>query len=309
MAQIIPVDPYQFGRPPIQVRDLFFCAVLKLYNNHSGRKMSFDLKNAEGAGYISKAPHFNTITDFLNCPDTYYLLKKILTISAMPLAELEDEYSLDSSGFASHQFDRWKNVRFGLASNAWTKRRNFLKGHVAIGTRTHIICACEISSGYDADVKKAPMLLQTLGDNFKVKELSADGAYSSKRIHQLVESIGATPFIPFSPARNPDKYAPEIWLRMYRYFSSHKEEFLRHYHRRSNVETVFSMVKVRLGEFLRCKSEIGKKSELMLKFIAHNLCCIVSEMFENNLHINFTNCLLKFVERKEEEFKKDNDKK
>lgn len=299
LSLIIPQEPYRTGRPPIPVRSLFFCAGLKLYSNYSSRKVSSDLKTAKLAGFIEKNPHFNTLNDFLNCKETYDLLKRLLTISAMPLSEIETEFSLDSTGFASYQFDRWSKVKYGVVSNNWTKRRNFLKGHVSIGTKTNVICSCKITDGYDSDVKQAPELLRTLGDNFNVKEVSADGAYSSKRIHQIVESLGAIPFIPFSPARNPNKKSPEIWLRMFRYFHSHKEWFMNHYHRRSNVETTFSMIKLKFGEHLKCKSAVSKRNELMMKFICHNICCLVSEIFENNVNINFGKCLKRYIERKE----------
>ena len=42
---------------------------------------------------------------------------------------------------------------------------------------------------------------------------------------------------------------------MYHFYKFNVSEFKQHYHRRSNVETVFSMIKARFGERLRSKTE------------------------------------------------------
>lgn len=285
------------GRPPCQVKDLIFCLGLKLYCNSSGRRISSDLVHAQGIGYIKKAPHFNTLNDFLRCPETYALLQKLLRISAMPLRYLEDDFSIDSSGFGAYTYERWVRIRF--SEKYKEKRRNYLKGHVCIGTRTNIICDCEITDGHEADINQMPVLLKRTAANFKIQEVSADKAYSSKRMHQLIEALGAIPYIPFKYTANPDERSPSIWRQMYGYFTNHKEEFLKHYHKRSNVETVFAMVKTKFGEFLKGKTLVSQKNELVMKFICHNLACLVHEIFENKIQIEFKQCLDYFVEKKE----------
>jgi hypothetical protein len=60
------------------------------------------------------------------------------------------------------------------------------------------------------------------------------------------------------------------------------------------VETVFSMVKMRLGEFLKCKTFDSQRSELMMKFICHNICCLVQEMFERGVKIDFKQCSVEY---------------
>ncbi len=289
LCQIIPEHNQGKGRPTISISDLIFSLGLKIYSNYSGRRISSDLKLAQLANYISKSPHYNTLNDFLNCPATYELLRKLLTISAMPLKELEDFYSMDSSGFGSYQYERWRRVKYSRIEESF---RNFLKGHICIGTRTNVICSCEITKCYDSsDVGQAPKLLESLNANFKAKEITGDKAYSSKRLMQIIESMGAIPFIVFKDNTNPNKRSPRIWNKMYSYFVNNKELFMKSYHRRSNVETTFSMIKLKLGEFLRCKNFESQRNELIMKFIVHNITCLISEIFENNIHIDFKKCL------------------
>ncbi len=284
LSKIIKEPKYNFGRPPIPLKDLFFCAGLKLYTGYSGRKLMSDVRASKEAGYISTAPHYNTLTEFLGCPATYDLLLKLLVISAIPLRKLEDKFSLDSSGFGSYQYERWQRVKWGSKKGF----RNYLKGHILIGTRTNIICNCEVTPGNFSDIRQAPRLILKAAPNFDMKEISGDKAYSSKLIHRIIHSIGAMPYIPFKHnTKEPKPENPDIWNKMFLIFRDKKEEFKEHYHKRSNVETTFGMIKVRLGEFLKCKTFDAQRSELVMKFICHNICCLIQEMYEHGIKIDF----------------------
>jgi len=238
LCQLIPEPIYETGRPPIPVKDLVFMTALKIYSNYSGRKISYDLEMAEASKYIQRAPHFNRLSEFLNCPVTYDLLKKLLTLTAMPLKELEDDYSMDASGFGSYQYERWQRVRWSKNKRGW---RNYLKGHICVGTRTNVICSAEVTYGNFSDIKQAPKLLKELEANFDPKTISGDKAYSSYRLHQIINSMNALPFLAFKNNSTEGKNSPEIWKKMYRYFRQNRESFLKNYHRRSNVETTFAI--------------------------------------------------------------------
>ena len=55
---------------------------------------------------------------------------------------------------------------------------------------------------------------------------------------------------------------------------SYTTAFLTHYHKRSNVETAFSMIKGKFGDAVRSKSDIGQLNEVLCKVLCHNLCVI-----------------------------------
>lgn len=73
------------------------------------------------------------------------------------------------------------------------------------------------------------------------------------------------------------------WVRMYHYFTYQRDTFLSHYHRRSNVETTFSMLKRKFGGSLRSKSYTAQVNEILAKVICHNLCVIISAVHELGL--------------------------
>ncbi|HEA46569.1 MAG TPA: IS4/IS5 family transposase [Candidatus Pacearchaeota archaeon] len=295
LTKIIKEPEYKFGRPPIPIRDFIFCTGLKLYSNYSGRKAVSDYRTSMEAGYVSRTPHFNTIKDFLNCPATYDLLSKLLTISAMPLKKLEDKYSLDSSGFGTYTSERWNRVKWGKN----VKWKDYLKGHILIGTRTNIICEAEITPGTFSDVRQAPKMILQANANFKMKELSADKAYNSKLVFRILNAISTVPYIPFKHStKAPDPNNPEIWNNMFLLFRDKKEEWGQHYFKRENVETTFAMVKRRLGEHLLSKNYTAQRNELLMKFICHNICCLIQAIFDHKIRVNFHLCSKMYVERK-----------
>lgn len=295
LSELIPEPAHENGRPPIPIKDLFFICCLKIYSNYSSRKIHHDVKESEKAGYIKKAPHFNRLSAFLNCPVTYDLLKKILVLTAIPLKEIEDSFSIDSSGFGSYQYERWQRVKYRKKETTF---RNYLKGHICIGTKTNVICSAEVTYGNANDSKQVEKILDPLKE-FKPKEISADKAYSTHRTFQIIQSLGALPFIPFkSNTKKERDVAPEIWNRMFRYFKTHREEFNKHYHKRSNVETTFGMIKLRLGEFLKSKTYEAQRNELMIKFIVHNITVLVQEIFERDIHVDFRKAIKKTLKER-----------
>lgn len=44
-----------------------------------------------------------------------------------------------------------------------------------------------------------------------------------------------------------------------------RDEFLAHYHKRSNVESTFSMIKRKFGDFLRSKTDTAMVNEALAK--------------------------------------------
>ena len=67
---------------------------------------------------------------------------------------------------------------------------------------------------------------------------------------------------------------------MYNYFMYKHEEFLEHYHKRSNAETTFHMIKTKFRDSLRSKSKTAQINELLCKVLAHNICVVIQEMNE-----------------------------
>ena len=118
-----------------------------------------------------------------------------------------------------------------------------------------------------------------------MQEVSADKAYISADNLRTTTEHGATPYIPFKT--NATGKGDELWKKLFHFYSYKREEFLMHYHKRSNVETTFSMIKAKFGERLRSKTETAQINEALCKVLCHNLCCVIHSMYELGVHPNF----------------------
>jgi transposase len=67
---------------------------------------------------------------------------------------------------------------------------------------------------------------------------------------------------------------------MYGYFMYRRDDYLAHYHKRSNVESTFSMIKRKFGDFVRSKSDVAMVNEVLAKVLCHNLVVLIHESFE-----------------------------
>jgi transposase len=59
----------------------------------------------------------------------------------------------------------------------------------------------------------------------------------------------------------------ELWTRMYHFYSLNRAEFLQHYHKRSNIETTFHMIKAKFGQRLRSRTLTAQINEALCKVL------------------------------------------
>lgn len=265
--------PKHTGRPPIPLRDRLFAAVFKVYSTVSSRRFQTDLRESREDGHIGAAPHFNVVLRVLDDADTTPVLRNLITASSLPLKAVETTFAADSSGFSTNRFGRWFDAKYGVER----VRADWVKVHLMCGVRTHVVTAVEL--GNDHDGQMLPPLLKATTENFSVGDVCADKAYLSRDNLELVEKEGGTPLIPFKVNSTGTKKG-EVWEKLFHYFSFHREEFVRRYHQRSNVESVFSMMKRKFGDGLRSKTLTALHNEALAKILCHNLVVLVHEMYE-----------------------------
>ena len=120
-----------------------------------------------------------------------------------------------------------------------------------------------------------------------MQEVSADKAYLSRDNMNVIKQVGALPFIPFKSNSTDRTDGSYMWKKMYHYFMLNNEEFLQHYHKRSNVETSVHMIKSKFGDCVRSKDWIAQINEVLCKIICHNICVVIQEMHELGINLNF----------------------
>lgn len=277
-------EPAQtFGRPRLPLGDIIFAAVFRTYSTISGRRFTCDLRDALAKGYLSKMPSYNSIFDYLKMESLTPYLQELIKLSSLPLKSVETNFAVDSSGFSTCNHTRWFDVKYG-GNEDW---REWIKLHLMCGVKTNIVTSVEVSKAYAGDSPYfKPLVEKTAQSGFKMNEISADKAYlSGENLHASLKR-GAIPYIPFKTNSTPDNKG-KVWERLYHFYNFKRDEFLTHYHQRSNVETTFSMIKMKFGERLRCKTETAQINEALCKVLCHNLCCVIQSMYELGIDTTF----------------------
>ena len=253
---------------------MVFVAAAKVYSGFSARRFNCDVRFPHVQGFIDSVPHFNSVNHYIQDRKLSPVLLDLIVRSSAPLATVESYFAADSSGFSTCKYERWFDAKWGKERS----KQKWLKAHIMCGVKTNIVTSVRVTDGNVNDSPVLPELLDATAVRFDPVEVSADKAYLSSGNLRYIEHHGAEPFIPFKS--NTTGKGSAMWRRLYAYFITREEEWKAHYHRRSNVETTFSMIKGKFGDSLRSKSETGQVNEILLKVLCHNICVLIQEMYE-----------------------------
>lgn len=275
LCQGLPEPEQRRGRPRLSLRDSVFTAVFKVYTTISARRCMSDLRIAHERGFIGKVPCHNSVLNALESADLTPILRALIAESSLPMKIVESDFALDSSGFTTCRFESWYEHKYGQIK----RQHTWVKAHIMCGVKTNVVTAIEIHGREAADTKQLPALVEATARNFAIAEVSADKAYGSIRNADAIARVGGTPFIALKSS-NTGKMGFGAWEKMFGYFMYRREEFLAHYHKRSNVESTFSMIKRKFGDSLRSRTDTAMVNETLAKVLCHNLVVLIHEMYE-----------------------------
>ena len=279
LCDTVDQPPQGFGRPRLPLSDMVFGAGIKVYSTMSGRRAMSDLRHAHADGLMSKLPSYASVARYLEKPELTEVLITLIEKSALPLASVEVDFAVDSTGFATTSYFRWFDHKWGkeIKEAAW------VKAHLMCGVKTNIVTAVAVTEDQSADAPYLPHFTKTTAANFQVREVSGDKAYLSRNNLRAVEEVGGTAYIPFrinSVAHNSHHKRDLLWEKMFHYYQFHRQEFLAHYHKRSNVESTMQMIKAKFGAFVRAKTPGAQVNEALVKILCHNIVVLIKSMYE-----------------------------
>src|SRR5438046_2960458 len=93
------------------------------------------------------------------------------------------------------------------------------------------------------------------------------------------------PYIPFKS--NATGAGGGVWEKLFHFYNYQRDKFLAHYHKRSNVESTFSMIKAKFRDHVRSMTDIAMVNEVLCKVLCHNLCCLIQSIFEFGIDVTF----------------------
>lgn len=294
LCELLEEPPQHMGRPRIPLADRVFATVFKVYECVSGRRFTSDLREAKQRGLISAMPTYSAVSRYFESEELTPILKQLIIESSLPLKAVEWDFAVDSSGFSTGRADRWVEAKWGSVRRQYGAKeqsintRDWLKLHLMCGVKTNIVTSVEITHAHGGDSPQYAPLVEQTSQNFAMNSVCADKAYSSEKNLHLTLVKGAQPYIAFrSNATATNRRSGSVWKRLFLDYQYNQEWFMEHYHRRSNVETTFSMIKRKFGERLRSKTKTAQTNELLCKVLCHNLCCLVQSMYELGVDVAF----------------------
>ncbi|MDV0447261.1 hypothetical protein MsAg5_11410 [Methanosarcinaceae archaeon Ag5] len=231
---------------------------------------------------ISRTPGINGVSTFLNRKEATPILRELLRLSAAPMASIEENFAVDSSGFRTTTYSEWCREKHRTG-----KKNDWLKAHIITGVNTNIVADMVATDGNSADIKEFNQLVEGAMKNFDVKRVTADKAYLSRKNYDLGKDCGFELLIPFKSNATGKQRGSKAWFDAFYYFKTNEEEFMKKYHERSNVESTFGAIKKKLGDSLKSKNHTAQINELYCKFIAYNITMLIRARYLHDVEIDF----------------------
>ena len=285
LVQNIPEKalPIRAGRPELSMQDMVFGSALKVFTTFSLRRFMTDVKEAKEKGYLQHIPHFTLVSVYMKKEEMTPILQDLIMLSALPMKAVETKFAIDSTGFRTTKFGEYCKEKHNTGRD-----HDWIKAHICSGVSTHIITGVEVLPENSGDSPQfIPLAEKTHNAGFTIDEMSADKAYSSRDNNAYIDKIGGTPYIAFrSNATGKPRGNNHIWRKMYNYFVYNRSDFLQHYHLRSNVESTNNMIKSKTTDMVRSKDKTAQINEVLLKVLCHNICVLISAMFEFGIEPN-----------------------
>lgn len=278
-------DPGTPGRKPIPRREAIYGIVTKVYSLCSGRRAEKDIKDAVALGHLSRVWDPNTLFRVMEDPELTPILVQLIMEASAPLGAIESlaggQYAQDATCFPTVFYERWFDQKHGKLRS----EHRWVKLHLMVGTVTHVVTGVKVSG--EADCPVLPATLEQTRVYHRVQEVSADKAYLAKYNLAAIVEGGARPFVPFKTNSVGMTSRSAHWRTMWCLFQLKADEFMRSYHRRSNVESAIGSIKARCSGLVRSRTATAQCNEVLCKVLVHNLACIVHAVEKYGIGVSF----------------------
>ena len=212
-------------------------------------------------------PCFKTLSNYNENNSLGIILDKLIEESSKPLSVVEHDFATDATGIRTKLFSSWYSIR----CKKEIKKRDHLTIHITTGVKSNIITALnvEIKSGNDNKIFREHV--DKTAKNFKCVEFSGDGKYWCKENCWKVVEVGAKPYFKVWKNWSGKSRGCMSWKKMNLEFEKNSEEYGKHYHKRSNVESTNHSKKVLHGNSVYSRLQSARINEETLRWINHNI--------------------------------------
>ena len=287
--QALPKHTSKFSRKDFTLPQLFACLVVKEHQRKSYREIEALLRDSEhwcrGIG-MKKVPDHNTLCRAFHALNLGRRARTLLDKLAQWMSisrQLGRTLAIDSSCFDTHHRSRHYERRCRHYASKLRKTANSRRSRTTRGTpklangcdtKSHFILSARPRIGMGADHPDFEPLLFDAGRRIpgrRLKNVLADAGYDSERAHKIARNDMGIRSLIKTGAGRPTSKPPSTYYRrlMHRLLNGSQKGKL--YGQRSQVETVYSMIKRNLGDALRSRGNRARRHEMLLRSIVHDL--------------------------------------
>lgn len=214
-----------------------------------------------------KIPCFKTLSNYRENNLLQIILDSLIEESSKPLSIIEHDFATDATGIKTKLFSSWYSIR---CQKEITKR-DHLTVHITTGVKSNIVTALnvEIKSGKDNEIFREHV--DKTIKNFHAEEFSGDGRYWCKDNCKKVVEVGAKPYFKVWKNWSGKSRGCMPWKLMNLEFKNNPEEYGKHYHKRSDVESTNHSKKSLHGNSVYSRLPSARINEETLRWINHNI--------------------------------------
>lgn len=272
------------GRPPKELYDVLVCLVIQHHINWSSRRSIGMIKLlCKFARIPVDVPSWRTLCRYREKSVIKNYLDKLIRITSNPLNLIEQDFSTDMTGTSTKCFSTW----FSLRCKKRIRRRDHIATHITTSGILNSCVAIDVDCKKGKDSEYLRKHIKQISQDFLINDWCGDSKYLSRENCNEVAKAGGSPW--FKPKKNTTKRpsGSPSWKQMVKTAQNNPDEFSKHYHKRSNVESTFSAKKRKFGNSVRTKLDDAKENEEHLKWVGYNFSVLSRAHYEHNLKIKF----------------------
>lgn len=281
------LKPYasKFSRKDFTLAQLFACLVLREKQKLSLRGVEALLRDADWCQRLgmTKVPDHTTLCRaFKFILDTTRIgrMLDLIPHANAPRRKPGKTLAIDSTLCETHHRSkhyerRCRHHATDQKRSANTRRSRSAKRTpklaIGIDTSTHLILSAKSKTGMGSDAPDFHDALYNAWRRHDVKTVLADAGYDSEANHRLARlDMNVRSIIPTGVGRRTTKPASGRYRRLMQRTLQGSQKG-KPYGQRAQAECVMSMLKRNLGDALKARTTQGRKMELLLKVITHNM--------------------------------------
>ncbi len=290
----LPAYAHRFSPKKFTQHQLFACLVLKTFFDTDYRGVIAylnDMSDVREAIGLTSVPHFTTLQKA-----AYRLLlsmkaKRLLNATVklnMGRRRRIELAAMDSTGLEAQHTSSYYVCRRSRVPNLWqtSTYKRFPKLGLVCDCKQHLILGVIMKRGPSPDVNQFQMTLTATVDHVRIQHLLADAGYESEMNHAYArDELGirtTTPPRIGRPTKKPPtgrwrRWMKRLFTRLERLKQKKKKTI---YGQRWQIETVFSMLKRRLGSAVHARTYWSQCRQMILMAITHNVMVLrIREVF------------------------------